>query len=107
MRLRPLDCAIAATLLAFAISGPAAAMGPDRELDSRRRIPPNMISRTDGTSISKAATFNAFVMTLMDFRSDLRNARAISAVVVPESRMMVSPSRIIEMAAWAIRTFSA
>ena len=53
------------------------------------------------------ATLSALVMTFSAFT--LRNliCRAISIVVVPESSMMVSPSRIIWEAAWPMRTFSA
>ena len=50
---------------------------------------------------------SALVMTLIEVSGSLRRPRAISAVVVPESRMMVSPSRISASAALAMRTFSA
>ena len=85
----------------------ACAMCPDSELDSRRSVPPGMIRRTDGTSIRSAAMFSALVITLIERSSSLRIRRAISAVVVPESRMMVSPSRISAAAASAMRRFSA
>ena len=50
---------------------------------------------------------SAFVITFSE--RNFRNWiwRAISAVVVPESSMIVSPSWIIWQAAWPIRTFSA
>ena len=78
-------------------------MGPDSEFDSRRRMPPGTMSRTEGTSISSAAMLSALVMTLMDLSSSVRMRRAISAVVVPESRMMVSPSRMSARGCRAMR----
>ena len=53
------------------------------------------------------AMFKALVITLIDFRPSVRICLAISAVVVPESRTMVSPSWINAAAAFAIRVFSA
>jgi len=47
MRLRPLDCAIAATLLAFAISGPAAAMGPEPPQPSQTTAPKQGGTKSD------------------------------------------------------------
>jgi tetratricopeptide (TPR) repeat protein len=46
MRLRPLDCALAAALLAFAVSGTAAAMGPE---PSPSTAPKASAPKQDGT----------------------------------------------------------
>ena len=70
-------------------------------------MPPGMISRTAGTSTSSMAIFSALVITLIDLQFELADRLAISAVVVPESRIMVSPSWMSATAALAIRTFSA
>ena len=66
-----------------------------------------MISRTWGRLAISIAMLSAFVMTLSERSLRKRICRATSAVVVPESSMMVSPSRIICAAAWPMRTFSA
>jgi hypothetical protein len=69
-------------------------------------MPPIMITRTCGSVASSTAMFRALVITVSDFSLRNRSCRAISAVVVPESRMMVSSSRISCAAAWPMRTFS-
>ena len=66
-----------------------------------------MIRRTDGASVRSMATFNVLVITLIERTSSLRICFAISAVVVPESRITVSPSFMRAAATLAIRTFSA
>ena len=66
-----------------------------------------MITRTLGIEASSIATLSAFVITFSDWNGRNLIWRAISAVVVPESSRIVSPSRIIFTAAWAMRTFSA
>src|SRR5262245_12992762 len=66
-----------------------------------------MITRTWGRLASSIAMFSAFVITFRGWKSEALIWRAISTVVVPESRMIVSPSRIIFSAAWAMRAFSA
>ena len=66
-----------------------------------------MISRTCGRFASSIAMLSAFVITFSERSRRKRIWRAISAVVVPESSMIVSPSWIIWAAAWPMRTFSA
>jgi tetratricopeptide (TPR) repeat protein len=46
MRLRPIDCALAATLLAFAVSGTAAAMGPEPPAPQTNTAPKQDGSKT-------------------------------------------------------------
>ena len=65
-----------------------------------------MTSRTWGRLASSIAMLRAFVITVSERSFRKRICRAISAVVVPESSMMVSPSLIIWAAAWPILTFS-
>ena len=66
-----------------------------------------MMSRTWGRLASSIAMLSAFVITFSERSLRRRICRATSAVVVPESSMIVSPSLIIWAAARPIRTFSA
>jgi tetratricopeptide (TPR) repeat protein len=47
MRLRPLDCVVAATLLAFAASGTAAAMGPEPPAEQKKDAKKEQQSRLE------------------------------------------------------------
>jgi hypothetical protein len=51
--------------------------------------------------------FKALVITVSEVHFRWRISRAISTVVEPESRMMVSPSLISCAAAWPMRRFCA
>ena len=65
------------------------AMGPTNESAFLRRIPPGTMTRMFLQSANCCAIFNALVMTVNSWKS--HKFLAISIVVVPESRMMVSP----------------
>src|SRR5476649_503692 len=92
---------------AYRPSRARSACGPDSENEFERSTPPSMIRCTCGVSASSSATLSALVMTLTERSGMLRSCLAISAVVEPESRMMVSPSPINRAAAAAMRTFCA
>src|SRR5262245_50521111 len=69
-------------------------------------MPPIMITRTWGRLASSIAMFSAFVTTVSDFSFRNLMWRATSAVVVPESSITMSWSRISCAAALPMRTFS-
>ena len=66
-----------------------------------------MISDTHSRLLSSLAMFKALVMTVRELKFRRVICLAISQVVVPESKAMVSPSLISFAAAPAMRTFSA
>ena len=60
-------------------------------------MPPIMITRRLESGARMVATLRAFVMTVSDLSRSAPIRLAIAAVVVPESRMMVSSSPKVEM----------
>ena len=81
------------------------ASGPTSEYDVCRSRPPSIITRICGSPDNSIAIFSALVITVSDSNFIWRICRAISTVVEPESRMIVSPSRIIFAAASPMRSF--
>src|SRR4029077_20591417 len=81
----------------------SSASGPTTEKEFLRSTPPVKITST-GESASSAAIFVALVIIVKLLNA--RHALAIAIVVVPESRMITCPCRIICAAAAAMRIFS-
>src|SRR5438270_6005714 len=65
-----------------------------------------MMREISWASANSLAMLSALVTTVSDFSLDRIRAFAISAVVVPESRIMVSPGFTNCAAAWPMRAFS-
>ena len=91
---------------AWRLRSTCSACGPTSEDETCRSSPPIMITRTFDKVERIEATLSAFVMTVSERRRSAPMRLAMAAVVVPESRMIVSSSRIIRAAASAIRSFS-